>query len=269
MAELSLKCKAINFCLNFPLMAKIQTRGEIMNIWKDDEVKDLFKMVEESKLKKSPLREAFLNHAQKYQRKANSVRNYYYHEVDNLEKDMVRAGRLGIDVKNHLKNKLVPFTKEQEEDFMREIKALTDKGVSVRAACFKLSGGDMTKMTRLQNKYQNLKSQKVVPNNIVKFKQRTLTDSDINSLFLGLVKLIKRSASDAAMEKVSAEKEKMGALLREAYHELSKKDKEIFAIKEDLKRLKLENERLSLNVKKFLMSKSEKLKKLVRNADAT
>ena len=250
-------------------MAKIQTRGEIMNIWKDDEVKDLFKMVEESKLKKSPLREAFLNHAQKYQRKANSVRNYYYHEVDNLEKDMVRAGRLGIDVKNHLKNKLVPFTKEQEEDFMREIKALTDKGVSVRAACFKLSGGDMTKMTRLQNKYQNLKSQKVVPNNIVKFKQRTLTDSDINSLFLGLVKLIKRNASDTAMEKVSAEKEKMGALLREAYHELSKKDKEIFAIKEDLKRLKLENERLSLNVKKFLMSKSEKLKKLVRNADAT
>lgn len=224
-----------------------------MNIWKDDEVKKLFQEVEKVKGEGRPLREAFSCHAERFKRKTNSVRNYYYHEVDNLAKDLERAKRLVIDLTKHSKNKLVPFTKEQEEKFMKEIKALTEKGVSVRSACFKLSGGDMTKMTRLQNKYQNLKAQK--PNNIVKFKQKYLTENDINSLFLGLVKLIKRNTLDTLQEKMQQEKENSALLLKEAYAELSKKDKEIFSIRESVKKLKLENEKLSLEIKKLLLTK--------------
>ena len=139
---------------------------------------------------------------------------------------------------------------------MKEIKALTESGMSVRSACFKLSGGDMTLMTRLQNKYQNLKTQNTLPNNIVKFRQKFLTDSDINSLFLGLVKLIKKNASESAEERVR----NSANLLKEAYAELAKKDREIFFIKEDLKKLKLENEKLAERVRKFLLSKGDKLK---------
>ena len=228
-----------------------------MNIWNDEEVKSLFLEVENTKKVGKPLREAFVKHAEKFKRKANSVRNYYYHEVDNLEKDSKRMQRLEIDINKHTKNKLVPFTKEQEDKFMKEIELLRNSGESVRSACFKLSGGDMTLMTRLQNKYQNLK--KEVPNNIVKFKQKALTDSDINSLFSGLVKLIKRNAVELAEERVREEKHNSAYLLREAYSELAKKDKEIFRVKEDLKRLKLENEKLSLRLNKFF-SKSDKLK---------
>ncbi len=227
-----------------------------MNIWNDDEVKSLFMEVENVKNSGLALREAFEKHAKKFKRKANSVRNYYYHEVDNLEKDNERANRLNIDLDKHTKNKLIPFTKEQEENFMKEIKALTESGMSVRSACFKLSGGDMTLMTRLQNKYQNLKTQNTLPNNIVKFRQKFLTDSDINSLFLGLVKLIKKNASESAEERVR----NTANLLKEAYAELAKKDREIFFIKEDLKKLKLENEKLAERVRKFLLSKGDKLK---------
>ena len=227
-----------------------------MNIWNDDEVKSLFMEVENVKNSGLALREAFEKHAKKFMRKANSVRNYYYHEVDNLEKDNERANRLNIDLDKHTKNKLIPFTKEQEENFMKEIKALTERGMSVRSACFKLSGGDMTLMTRLQNKYQNLKTQNTLPNNIVKFRQKFLTDSDINSLFLGLVKLIKKNASESAEERVR----NSANLLKEAYAELAKKDREIFFIKEDLKKLKLENEKLAERVRKFLLSKGDKLK---------
>ena len=227
-----------------------------MNIWNDDEVKSLFMEVENVKNSGLALREAFEKHAKKFKRKANSVRNYYYHEVDNLKKDRERANRLNIDLDKHTKNKLIPFTKEQEENFMKEIKALTESGMSVRSACFKLSGGDMTLMTRLQNKYQNLKTQNTLPNNIVKFRQKFLTDSDINSLFLGLVKLIKKNASESAEERVR----NSANLLKEAYAELAKKDREIFFIKEDLKKLKLENEKLAERVRKFLLSKGDKLK---------
>lgn len=230
-----------------------------MNIWNDEEVKSLFLEVENTKKVGKPLREAFVKHAEKFKRKANSVRNYYYHEVDNLEKDSKRMQRLEIDINKHTKNKLVPFTKEQEEKFMKEIEDLKNSGVSVRSACFKLSGGDMTLMTRLQNKYQNLKAQKEVPNNIVKFKQKFLTDSDINSLFLGLVKLIKRNAVELAEERMREEKQNSEYLLREAYLELAKKDKEIFRVKEDLKKQKQENEKLSLKLRKFLLSKGDKL----------
>ena len=124
--------------------------------WNEKEVKDLFDEVEICKQSKYALKMAFDSHAKKYNRKPNSVRNYYYHEVDNLQNDDIRRKRLNIDLSKHVKNKLIPFSKEQEDKFLSDIKNLTEKGMSVRSACFQLSGGDMTLMTRLQNNFQNL-----------------------------------------------------------------------------------------------------------------
>lgn len=210
------------------------------SIWSDEEVKSLFNTVEEKRGKGESLKNAFSAHAQKFHRKENSVRNYYYHEVDNLEKDDARRTRLNIDLKKHIKNRLVPFSKEQEEKFLSEVKALTDKGMSVRSACFKLSNGDMTLMTRLQNKFQNLKKEKAEKqDNIITFKTRkTLTDADINSLFAGLVKLVKKNAYEEVNVKIKEEKETSEYLLKEAYLELNKKEKEINKLKDELKLLK-------------------------------
>lgn len=210
------------------------------SIWSDEEVKSLFNTVEEKRGKGESLKNAFSMHAQKFHRKGNSVRNYYYHEVDNLQKDDARRTRLNIDLKKHIKNRLVPFSKEQEEKFLSEVKALTDKGMSVRSACFKLSNGDMTLMTRLQNKFQNLKKEKAEKkDNIITFKSRkTLTDADINSLFAGLVKLVKKNAYEEVNVKIKEEKETSEYLLKEAYLELNKKEKEITKLKNELNMFK-------------------------------
>ena len=210
------------------------------SIWSDEEVKSLFNTVEEKRGKGESLKNAFSMHAQKFHRKGNSVRNYYYHEVDNLQKDDARRTRLNIDLKKHIKNRLVPFSKEQEEKFLSEVKALTDKGMSVRSACFKLSNGDMTLMTRLQNKFQNLKKEKTEnKDNIITFKSRKmLTDADINSLFAGLVKLVKKNAYEEVNVKIKEEKETSEYLLKEAYLELNKKEKEINKLKDELNMFK-------------------------------
>ena len=169
-----------------------------MKIWNDDEVKNLFAEVENCKKKSVSLKEAFVNHAKKFSRKPNSVRNYYYHEVDNLKDDVKRCERLSIDLRLHQKNHFENFDENEQSLLVEKIDALVGQGMSVRSACYKLCKGDLTLMTRYQNKYQSVKKEKLKTKNVdnvilFKNKQKVLTDNDINSLFLGLVKLIKKS----------------------------------------------------------------------------
>ena len=59
-------------------------------VWKDEEVKSLFEEVRLCKSQGRALREAFAAHAKKHFRKPNSVRNYYYGEIERLKKDEKR-----------------------------------------------------------------------------------------------------------------------------------------------------------------------------------
>ena len=93
-------------------------------LWADEEVKSLFQYVEEVKLNNEPLKNAFILHAKKYNRKPNSVRNYYYHEVDNLAGDKERAQKLNIDIKNHEKNEINYFSQSEEDELMKKIENL-------------------------------------------------------------------------------------------------------------------------------------------------
>lgn len=208
----------------------------MISCWEDEEVKCLFKFVEECKVANKSLKFAFENHAKKYNRKTNSVRNYYYHEVENLKKDKNRCERLKIDLKNHSVAKIVPFSKEEEKQLYQQVRSRVEKGESVRSVCYDLSGGDMTLMTRLQNKFQNIKhEQEGLPDNVITFrqKQKLLTESDINSLFLGLAKLIKKNAVEDMMQVLKLEKEKSAEILKNAYKNLSQKDEEIIRLKEE------------------------------------
>ena len=102
-------------------------------------------------------------------------------------------------------------------------------------------------------------------NNIIHFqpKQKLLTDNDINSLFLGLVKLIKKNATEEAMEKSQVSNQ----LLKKAFADLGRKDKELSSLKAEFERLKKENEVLRLMhtqnkndaLKNHLISKRNKL----------
>ncbi len=232
-----------------------------MKIWNDVEVKALFDGVENCKKQNFSLVRAFESHAKKFSRKPNSVRNYYYHEVDNLAADKVRAARLRIDITKHQKSHFKNFDKMQEGELFDEIDRLTSNGFSVRSACLKLSGGDLALMTRYQNKYQNMKrkiennqnsnnfskkgsgkakksplqikvlKEKAKDSKIIPFKMPySLSDADINSLFLGLVKLIKKSAQEETAENFS-----------ELKNVLNKKESELKNLKQEFERIKTEN----------------------------
>lgn len=236
-----------------------------MKIWNDDEVKNLFVEVEQCKQKNIALRLAFSNHAEKYKRKTNSVRNYYYKEVDNLSRDKKRCSSLCIDISKHEKSHFVTFEEKEEKGLVEKIENFTNQGMSVRSACLKISQGNLTEMTRIQNKYQNLKKKEerkkeVANDNIIHFRkqQKLLTESDINSLFMGLVKLIKKTAIEDFMEKTKQEKESSSFLLKKAFLDLNKKDKQISQLREEFQALKKENQDLVVKLNEIHKKQSLK-----------
>lgn len=234
-----------------------------MKIWKNEEVMSLFKNVEECKQNQKALKKAFSEHAKKFGRKPNSVRNYYYHEVDNLAEEKERCRILGVDISKHTKTHFDNFDKEQESELFEKIENLTKKGLSVRSACLKLSNGNLADMTRFQNKYQNMKKKLDINNdNIIPFKQRqkALTEGEINSLFMGLVRLIKKTAIEDFAETRKTEKESSEILLQKAFFDLNKKDKQIAQLQESFEELKEENSKLLFKLKNLSSSKQEALK---------
>lgn len=229
-------------------------------IWQDAEVKSLFLEVEECKSAGKAIRDAFASHAQKFGRKPNSVRNYYYHEIDRLEEDKARLKRLNINLKEHQKSQFAFFTEEEKNKIIDKIKEKIDEGYSVRKACLMLSGGDVKQMLRLQNKYRASESEK--KSNVLKFKAKTtnkITDADINSIFLGLVKLIKKNALDAARAQVENSQLESAGAIRKLLAELGQKERELKFLRDDYCSLKKEN---ALLKKKLLIATCYKAREM-------
>ena len=174
---------------------------------------------------------AFQEVADKLGRRPNSVRNYYYkyHAKE--------------------KNKIVPFAPMETKNLLREIILGTSRGESVRSICLKIAGNNRAKMLRLQNKYRatlaknpvqiekiskSLEAQGYLVKPIVPAQMmmeqvakmpaaasakiiqmqmpesnKRLTDADINNLFMGLVRLIRKNASDERVESLKAEIERL------------------------------------------------------------
>lgn len=215
--------------------------GVFMKIWANDEVKSLFERVEKCKDSGEPIRAAFSNHAKEFKRKPNSVRNYYYFDLENLKTDKNRCKILEIDLAKHQTFHFKSFNDDEEKNLLLNVKNKVLSGKSVRKACFEVANGDLKLMTRLQNKYQNIKAKNLRKNNVIMFQDRrkTLSESDINSLFLGLVKLIKRVATE-------------------------EKEQEFEKLESEFERLKSDNFKLEQKIKSLSTGKKEKLKELFR-----
>ena len=231
--------------------------------WEDKEVRDLFSAVEDMKDSNRPLKSAFIAHAEKYRRKPNSVRNYYYFQLVELQKDQGKTKRLGIDLSRHEKTDIEYFSKQEQDKLIEDIDRLVKGGLSIRKACYQLSGGDLNLMLRYQNKYRNyvLKNskEKTMPSNIITFsnkKKHVLSESDINSLFIGLVRLVKRNAIEEYSSKVKNDTESANASLRKVLVDLNKKDKEIEKLKAEFSKLKSENLRLVQKMMKLQLEKA-------------
>ncbi len=219
--------------------------------WKDDQIIELFKFIEEKKEKHQSLLSIFKEFAILHNRKPNSVRNYYYLELGELQQNQGKLKRLNIDLSKHEKLSQVRFEQTEEQEIVKNILMLNSQGKSVRKACLELAQGDLTKMIRYQNKYRNIlkndpeminkiarslqvkgvsiapRERKTKPDNVfVMPKQNTaMSDKDIEALFMGLVRLVKRVAAEQA-------EQKQILLLRQSNLELEKANA-LVAIKED------------------------------------
>ena len=233
-------------------------------VWKDSEVKALFGEVEKCVKGGESLRKAFALHAKKYSRAEGSVRNYYYKEVSRFEKDKGRAKRLCINLENHEKAKFEYFSQEEESEFYNKIKAMVADGMSVRKACLTLAEGNGEKMLRYQNKYRALckKNEKPMPNNIIRFskKSNSITDVEIQALFAGLVRLVKRSAQEEAESRVKEREERANRELRRVIATLGERERELDELKNAFMGLKRENEKLMQGVRRNACLKAKVLK---------
>ena len=234
-------------------------------IWANKEVRELFSSVEQKKAQGIALRKAFEEHAEKYNRKPNSVRNYYYQEIDNLSNDEKRLEKLKINLTLHKKNKSEGFSKSEEKCLVDKIDELKCQGKSVRSACYELSNGDPTIMLRYQNKYRNFtkakQEQNVEQNNIIRFTSRKqgLSENDITSLFMGLVRLIKRNIASDLEEKQAKEKEGLNEKLRKAIVMIGEKDSQLLTLKEKFEKLRKENQNLNQKMIKLKCEKANLL----------
>ena len=235
-------------------------------IWSNQEVKELFNQVEQTKKSGRPLKDAFIAHAERYTRKPNSVRNYYYHEIDQLGNDLNRLKKLGIDLEKHKKTAIVFFSSNEEQSLMQEITKLIDSGMSVRKACLTLSNGNVEQMLRFQNKYRNYlvkqKSEAIDNTKVIKFtkKKTTLNDNDIQSLFMGLVRLVKRNALEQINDKYKSEFDRVSNELRKAIVEIHNKEKAYSELKNEIAKLQKDNAKLSQDVMKLRCDRASKLK---------
>ena len=180
-------------------------------IWDNKELKDLFTSIEKIKKEGQPLRKAFMEHARKYSRQPNSVRNYYYHEIDNLEQDNDRINQ----------------------------------------------------MLRFQNKYRNYKAKEkpIKKDNIIKFskKKEKISEAELQALFMGLVRLVKRSATEEINEQVKSTMERASQELRKTIVALNNKEREYRELKDAFIKIKEENSKLVKDMFKLKCDKAGKL----------
>lgn len=215
--------------------------------WSNTEIKNLFDMVENYKLKNLPLVKAFEDYAKNSGRKCNSVRNYYYDEINELKNNEEKRKLLNIELKNHEISSPKNFSDAETKNLIEKINSQTKNGLSVRKACLNLAGGDATKMIRYQNKYREFLNKKQHSSNVVYMKRReskNISEKDIDSLFLGLIKLVKKSASESIEKKLEKDLEFANSSLRKTLVKLNKAETELNLSLKNIKTLNLEIENL-------------------------
>ncbi len=263
--------------------------------WSNVEVKKLFQTVEKYKNENKSLLDAFKEFAKKSNRKPNSVRNYYYLEIRELSQNIERQKKLGIDLSNHKVNFSDKFSEEETKNLIKEILRQKCMGVSVRKSCLNLADGDLSKMVRFQNKFRNisatnrklyeqclseLKSEglgiKSEKRNVVYMKpqERKLSDEDVNSLFLGLINLVKKTAIENVEKSLVSETEFANTTLRQTLSKLSQAEKTVSTLSSELTSLQIENKKireenilLKTKIAKFMSQqivKTNKNKSLVK-----
>lgn len=111
--------------------------------WREDEIDQLWREIQQANEKGQPLRAVFEQMGEALGRKPNSVRNYYYMQLRPRDGEAARRAA-----------PFETFTEQEVRDLVRGVLTARGAGKSVRAAVMEMSGGDHARMLRYQNKYR-------------------------------------------------------------------------------------------------------------------
>lgn len=177
--------------------------------------------------------EAFKIYASNNSYKYSSLRNLYYKHSKN-----------NINIKKYEK-----FSEVDTKMLIDKINDNLSKGISIRKTCLSLANNNPTIMVRLQNKYREIvrksyfKTKATNNTEILNFKpkQKQITEDDINSLFLGLVKLVKNRAIKEFKETYNFQLEEMKLKIQNLKKDLNYKDLIISSLNKKVKLLSTDN----------------------------
>lgn len=110
----------------------------------EKQIEELFNGALQAKRDGVPLVDVFKEIAKKYNLSAGSIRNIYYLRLKNKSTSELTA------------KKIVPFSKEEEEEILRRILIARGKTNSMRSAFLTVANGDEKLALRYQNKYCNM-----------------------------------------------------------------------------------------------------------------
>ncbi|MEG1752173.1 MAG: hypothetical protein RR140_03425 [Clostridia bacterium] len=235
--------------------------------WTDEQLKKLFWQIEVAKKNNKNLLKTFEDFAKVNNKQKFSVRNYYYEKVKMFMQNKLLAQKFGINLSVHAKQNKIKFSQTDSKNLITEIEKQTAKGISVRKACYNLSNGDMNQMVRFQNRYRLEKK----CNNIIKMPvtvaQQQLTESDVNSLFLGLLKLVKENAQKSAESKFKMEINETSNVLRKAIVNLEIKEKEMTNLNNEVKNLNKEKNQLITKIEQMRASSAIEISKKIGSSN--
>ena len=124
--------------------------------WSQQEANMLWETADEAQVNGLPLKSVFEHIATQTGRRPNSIRNYYYAQVQRRMGDEPRTKRF------------VPFGHEEVRSLMEQVLRERAKGHSVRSCLQRMANGDHSLMLRYQNKYRSvLKSRPELVNELV------------------------------------------------------------------------------------------------------
>ena len=232
--------------------------------WTKAEICKLFAVVEEYKKGSKPIMWAFKSFAQSFARSPASVRNFYYQKLKEFQQNPAIAKKFGINLQSHQKHLPVFFSHDESEKTIKSIEQLTKQGHSVRWACKTLSGGDISLMLRLQNKYhaEKQKSQEKEKNKVLVMptRQSGLSEQEVNSLVLGLIKLVRRTATESAEKNFENTLRVANIELRRSIKNLAEKEREVEVLRQKFEILTTEKQKLAKEVQTLRSQNVELLK---------
>ncbi len=169
------------------------------------------------------------------------------------------------------------WTREQIQNLVINILTLQKKGLSVRRACEKIARQDVLYAIKLENKlkYFRRKNKDIFlqikkdvfegrtfnAKNVISFRKvqsknkenykANLSDSEIKSLFMGLVKLVKKSAISEYSNIVEKNTQNTDKNFKLALVSIEKEKRKSACLKEENKRLNLKVNQLKLKVQQM------------------